>query len=137
MGFGHLEIGSVSADASTGNPKPRLWRLPEDQAVIVNYGLPNDGAENVAKRLSAKKLPIPLGINIVKTNRGIDAPAESEDEIITDYVRSVRTLKDCADYLCLNLSCPNTATGRDFFTDRKNTIRLMAALRELDIRCPV
>ncbi|UCD28465.1 MAG: quinone-dependent dihydroorotate dehydrogenase [Planctomycetota bacterium] len=137
LGFGHLEIGSISADPSAGNPRPRLWRLPQDRAIIVNYGLPNDGAVVVAERLAKIKPTVPLGINIVKTNRGIDAPPESDDEIIDDYIRSVRTLKDCADYLSLNLSCPNTETGRDFFTDRQNTVRLMTALRELDIRCPV
>ncbi|MHC4442897.1 MAG: quinone-dependent dihydroorotate dehydrogenase [Planctomycetota bacterium] len=137
VGFGHLEIGSVSADASMGNPRPRLWRLPVDRAIVVNYGLPNDGATVVARRLAGSELPIPLGINIVKTNRGIGAPAESDEEIIDDYVRSVQILKDCADYLCLNLSCPNTETGRDFFTERVNTIRLLDALSELNIQCPV
>lgn len=137
LGFGHLEIGSVSADPSAGNPKPRLWRLPCDRGILVHYGLPNDGAEAVACRLGRVALSIPLGINIVKTNRGLDAPPEPDDKIILDYVRSVRILKDRADYLNLNLSCPNTETGRDFFADRANLARLLDALRELDIRCPV
>jgi len=137
MGFGHLEIGSISAAPSQGNPKPRLFRLPRDRAIVVHYGLPNDGADAIAPRLAPERLPIPLGINIVKTNRGITAPPESDDEIITDYQRSVRTLKDLADYICLNLSCPNTETGRDFFSDHRKTMRLLKALSELDIRCPV
>lgn len=137
IGFGHIEIGSISADPSEGNPKPRLFRLPQDRAIVVHYGLQNDGAEAVAARLAHKKLAIPLGINIVKTNRGIKAPPESENEILSDYVRSVRTLKDLGDYLCLNLSCPNTEMGRDFFSDRHNTARLLAALSELDVHCPV
>jgi dihydroorotate dehydrogenase (fumarate)/dihydroorotate dehydrogenase len=51
LGFGHIEIGSVSAWPSNGNPKPRLWRIPEDLGLVVNYGLPNDGAERIAARL--------------------------------------------------------------------------------------
>ena len=137
LGFGHLEIGSVSADPSEGNPKPRLFRLPQDRAIVVHYGLQNDGAEAIAARLANKKLPIPLGINIVKTNRGINAAPDPDDEIIADYVRSVQTLKDLGDYLCLNLSCPNTEMGRDFFSDQQNTVRLLKALSELSIRCPV
>jgi dihydroorotate dehydrogenase (fumarate)/dihydroorotate dehydrogenase len=137
VGFGHLEIGSVSAGRSEGNPRPRLFRLPRDRALVVHYGLQNDGADAIAARLASRRLPVPLGINIVKTNRGITAPAESTDEILDDYVRSVRTLKDAGDYLCLNLSCPNTAMGRDFFSDHGNTARLLSLLSELDVRCPV
>lgn len=137
LGFGHLEIGSVSADPSEGNPGPRLWRLPQDRAIIVNYGLPNDGAGAVARRLAHMRLPIPLGINIVKTNRGVDVPQESGDEIIDDYLRSARLLMNHADYLNLNLSCPNTETGRDFFADAAKTRLLLDALRSLDIPCPL
>lgn len=137
LGFGHLEIGSVSADRSAGNPKPRLWRLPLDQAILVHYGLPNDGAEVVARRLCGLSPRVPLGINIVKTNRGMEAKLDTDEAIITDYVRSVRTLKDHAAYLTLNLSCPNTETGRDFFEDTGNLVRLLVSLEELDIHCPV
>jgi len=137
LGFGHLEVGSVSADPSDGNPKPRLWRLPEEEGIVVHYGLPNEGADAVAARLARTRLDVPLGINIVKTNRGIDAPPESDDDIIDDYVRSVSKLKDVADYLTLNLSCPNTETGRNFFAERGQTRRLLGALSELGISCPV
>ena len=82
----------------------------------------------VAARLAAKRLAVPLGINIVKTNRGVSAPAESDDEIIADYMRSVARLKDLGDYLCLNLSCPNTEMGRNFFADPRNTTRLLTAV---------
>src|SRR5260221_9637113 len=52
LGFGSVEIGSVSIDPSVGNPRPRLWRLPEDEAIVVHYGLPNDGVEVIATRLA-------------------------------------------------------------------------------------
>src|SRR5215208_4936144 len=62
LGFGHVEIGSVSADPSDGNPRPRLFRLPGARAIVVHYGVPNDGAERVAERLSAPRPDVPLGI---------------------------------------------------------------------------
>ena len=137
LGFGSIEIGSVSADASAGNPKPRLFRLPADRAVVVHYGLPNDGAAAVAARLAGLRLPVPLGINLAKTNRGIDAPPDTDDAIIDDYVRSARLLAPRADYLTLNLSCPNTETGRNFFEERAHIARCLAALNEIGIPCPV
>src|SRR5689334_10884479 len=55
LGFGHVEVGSISADPSTGNPRPRLFRLPADRAIVVHYGLPNDGAKAVAARLANRR----------------------------------------------------------------------------------
>ena len=60
LGFGSVEIGSVSVDPSQGNPKPRLWRMAEDEAIVVHYGLPNDGASAIAERLKHIHLPVPL-----------------------------------------------------------------------------
>jgi dihydroorotate dehydrogenase (fumarate)/dihydroorotate dehydrogenase len=137
LGFGHIEIGSISADFSAGNPKPRLFRLPDERAIVVHYGVPNDGAATVASRLQSKERRATVGINIVKTNRGTNAPAESDDAVIEDYVRSVRILKDKGDYLNLNVSCPNSEGGRDFFGCPGNTRVLLSALAALDIRCPV
>jgi dihydroorotate dehydrogenase len=137
LGFGSVEIGSVSTDPSAGNPRPRLFRLPEDRAIVVAYGVPNDGAEIVAGRIARLKLPIPLGVNIVKTNRGRGAPPESADEIIADYVAATRLLAPHADYLMLNLSCPNTADGRDFFADRIRFSACLSALGEIGLALPV
>jgi dihydroorotate dehydrogenase len=137
IGCGHVEIGSISADPSSGNPRPRLFRLPQDRAIVVHYGLPNEGAEAIAARLGKKRSRVPLGINLVKTNRGIDAPPDGDEAIIDDYVRSMRVLKDAGDYFCLNLSCPNTETGRNFFAETGNIRRLMDALGDLEIDRPV
>jgi len=136
LGFGHVEIGSVSYDFSPGNPKPRLFRLPLDHAIVVNYGLQSQGAEVVAARLRNTERVRPLGINIVKTNRGQNAPVEDAEEIIDDYARSASILKDLGDYLCLNLSCPNTRDGGDFFGEGSHVNQLLTALSDLDIRCP-
>jgi dihydroorotate dehydrogenase (fumarate)/dihydroorotate dehydrogenase len=137
LGFGFVEIGSVSADRSVGNPRPRLWRLPEDRGICVHYGLPNDGAEAIAARLARTRRTVPLAINVVKTNRGIDAPPDPDDVIIEDYLRSIRLLKGQADMLCLNLSCPNTEMGRDFFCEPANIGRLVSALAGVEVGCPV
>lgn len=137
LGFGFAEIGSVSADPSQGNPKPRLFRLPADRAVVVNYGLPNDGSDAVSRRVAGYRCRVPLGINVVKTNRGLGSPAESDDLILDDYRRSFATLHPHADYLMLNLSCPNAEGGKDFF-DRPGAIRdLLAILMPLKATCPV
>jgi dihydroorotate dehydrogenase (fumarate)/dihydroorotate dehydrogenase len=137
LGFGYVEIGSVSADPSPGNAAPRLWRLPDDRAVLVAYGVPNDGAQRVAARLDGTKLPVPLGINIVKTNHGPGAAPESDDAIIAEYARAARLLAPRADYLMFNLSCPNTHDGRDFFADRGRLTAWLSAIDALRLAPPV
>jgi dihydroorotate dehydrogenase (fumarate)/dihydroorotate dehydrogenase len=137
LGFGFIEIGSVSAFASAGNPRPRLFRLPDDRAIAVAYGVPNDGADIVAARLARTRLPVPLGINIVKTNFGPGAPPESDDAIVAEYMQAARILAPRADYLMFNLSCPNTVDGRDFFADRGRLEAWLAALADTPLPCPV
>jgi dihydroorotate dehydrogenase len=126
LGFGHVEIGSVSADPSQGNPRPRLFRLPAERAIVVHYGVPNDGAARVAERLARPRPPVPVGVNVVSTNRGDGS--ETDDEVIADYVSSVRSLQRLGDYVCLNLSCPNTRDGRGFFADRGRLRALLEAV---------
>jgi dihydroorotate dehydrogenase (fumarate)/dihydroorotate dehydrogenase len=128
FGFSHVEIGSVSAQFSAGHPKPRLFRLPEDRAIVVNYGLPNDGAERVAQRLAQLQPTRPLGVNLVNTNHGPGAPAASDDAIVADYIASIRALEPHASYLSLNLSCPNTCDGRAFVSDTGRVRLLLDAV---------
>jgi dihydroorotate dehydrogenase len=137
LGFGSVEIGSVTIDASDGNPKPRLWRLPDDRAVVVHYGMPNDGAPAVKRRIENLRLPVPLGVNIAVTNRGLGAPPLKDDAIIEEYVAAARMLAPHADYLMLNMSCPNTEDGRDFFVDRPHIEACLAALGTLGLTIPV
>lgn len=110
MGFGFLEIGSITANPSTGNPKPRSFRLPADRSLINRLGLNNDGVQTISRRLKKLELPIPLGINIAKTHD----PAITGEDAILDYVNSFEILKDIADYITLNISCPNTTEGKTF-----------------------
>lgn len=114
MGFGFVEIGSVSAHPSAGNPRPRLFRLPDDEAIVVNYGVPNDGAEVVACRVAGTPIPVPLGVNLVETNTGRVLPA---DEVVAELVEAARPFAGRADCLTLNLNCPNTTGGVSPFDD--------------------
>ena len=110
MGAGFTEVGSITANPNTGNPKPRSFRLPEDQALVNRMGLNNDGAKTIIKRLKNKSLSIPLGINIAKTHD----PNIMGDKAIEDYLFSFKEAQKIADYITINISCPNTAEGKTF-----------------------
>lgn len=110
LGFGFTETGSITAGPSAGNPRPRLFRLPDDRAIINRMGLNNDGAEVIVNRLLNKKTGIPGGINIAKTHD----PAITGDKAIEDYLRSYRLAEPAAGYITLNISCPNTTEGKTF-----------------------
>ena len=111
LGFGHVEIGTVTGEAQPGNPKPRLFRLPEDRAVVNRMGFNNDGAEVVARRLAARQVAtgrpadVVLGVNIGKTKV---VPEDDEAAVLADYEKSARLLSPYADYLVVNVSSPNT-----------------------------
>ncbi len=109
MGFGSIEIGSVSPAPSAGNPvRPRLFRQPADEAILVYYGVPNDGAGAVAARLRGVRLPVPLGISIIETNTG---QKRSLDAVIAEFRAATLALAPLADYVALNLQCPNSDTS--------------------------
>jgi dihydroorotate dehydrogenase len=102
LGFGFVEIGTVTAEAQPGNPRPRLFRLPADGALLNRMGFNNPGAEAVAAHLAATRAEPVLGINIGKSKV---APLERATE---DYLRSVDLLAPFARYLVVNVSSPNT-----------------------------
>lgn len=111
LGYGFMEIGSATALPSKGNPKPRLFRLPQDQALINRMGLNNDGAEALAlKLMNQPGFEVPLGINIAKTHD----PRILGDAAVQDYATSVRLLAPYSSYIALNVSCPNTEEGKTF-----------------------
>ena len=110
VGFGFTEVGSITGNKCNGNPKPRLWRLPLDSALAVNYGLVNEGAKEISKKFKGKKLEVITGINIAKTNN----ENTKGNDPITDYLKSYSLLKSYGDYLTINLSCPNTKEGHFF-----------------------
>lgn len=127
LGFGFVEVGSITANPNTGNPKPRAFRLPKDRALINRMGLNNDGAQTVVKRLKNKELSIPLGVNIAKTHD----PKIMGDAAIRDYVQSFNEAKKVADYITVNISCPNTTEGKTF-EDPPALDELLTALKIRD-----
>ena len=110
LGFGHMEVGSISSRPWPGNPSPTLLRLPVDQGLINYLGLNSEGSEGVQKRLQKVEFRIPTGINLVKTAD----PEIAGEEAIEDYLDSVGKFYPLADYITLNLSCPNTVEGKSF-----------------------
>ena len=125
LGFGHVEIGTVTALAQPGNPKPRMFRYPAEEAVINRMGFNNEGSEAVAARLAKQPGPgqrrIPLGINLGKSKV---APLE---DAVADYLTSFARLADFADYLVLNVSSPNTPGLRQL-QDEKPLRELLGAI---------
>ena len=112
LGFGHVEIGTVTGAAQPGNPQPRLFRLINDRAVVNRMGFNNDGAAVVAQRLKRRldrrgpgELGPVLGINIGKTKV---VPEDDQVAVEADYGTSTRLLAPYADYLVVNVSSPNT-----------------------------
>lgn len=110
LGMGFVEVGSITADASCGNPKPRVFRLPQDHALINRMGLNNDGAQTVVKRLQNSTYTIPVGVNIAKTHN----PEIMGQAAVEDYLFSYKEALKVADYITVNISCPNTASGKTF-----------------------
>ncbi|MCJ1707967.1 quinone-dependent dihydroorotate dehydrogenase [Microbacterium sp. VKM Ac-2923] len=105
LGFGHVEVGTVTALPQPGNPKPRLFRLVADRAVINRMGFNNDGAAAAAaklRRLRRTRTRPVIGVNIGKSR------VVAVDDATTDYVRSATMLAPLADYLVVNVSSPNT-----------------------------
>src|SRR5438874_9279246 len=128
LGFGFIEIGTVTAMAQSGNPKPRVFRLPAQRAVINRLGFNNDGADVVAKRLrrlrqSGRWPAVPVGINIGKSKV---TPLE---EATGDYLYSFRLLREFADYIVLNVSSPNTPGLREL-QEPVALSRLLGAIRD-------
>ncbi len=103
LGFGHIEVGTVTPQPQPGNPRPRLFRLPYERALINRMGFPGKGAEFVAQQISGPRPPgLVLGVNIGKNK---DTPLKSA---VDDYLRLLRQYRDKADYLAVNVSSPNT-----------------------------
>ena len=112
LGFGFIEIGTVTAKAQPGNPKPRIFRFPEQNALINRLGFNNDGADAIARRLSKLQRTgrwpeVPVGINIGKST------STPLSEAIADYLYSFRLVREFVDYIVLNVSSPNTPGLRE------------------------
>jgi dihydroorotate dehydrogenase len=120
QGFGFVEVGGVTPRPQAGNPRPRVFRLPADRAVINRMGFPGEGADAVATRLRARTATTPLWVNLASN---ADSPAPLED-----FVHLTRVFAPLAEVLTLDVSCPNTANGQ-VFLEPAALAELLAAAR--------
>lgn len=133
VGFGFEEVGSITGEPCLGNPKPRLWRLPETKGLVVYYGLKNDGCEAVAGRLQRKTFAIPIGTSIAKTNNVCTVSLEAG---IADYVKAFRAFTEIGDYFTINISCPN-AYGGEPFAAPERLEALLTAIDQIPTKKPI
>ena len=124
LGFGHIEIGTLTPRPQSGNPRPRIFRLPEDEAIINRMGFPNGGVDGAVSRLRPSLQPRSyiLGVSLGKQK---ETPLESA---VADYVAVMRKVYPFADYLAINISSPNTVglralQGSDYLTDLLRTLQ--------------
>lgn len=133
VGFGYAEIGSVTGEYCPGNARPRLWRIPTEQSLLVYYGLKNDGSEAISKRLSGKKFKIPIGASVAMTNCQGNCNVESA---VLDFAKAFRNMEPVSDYITVNISCPNTFSGQPFIIP-ENLEKLFIELDKIPTTKPV
>lgn len=107
LGFGFIEVGTVTPKPQEGNPKPRLFRLPDDQALINRMGFNNEGVEAMIRRLKNRKSKIIVGGNIGKNK------ITPNEKAVEDYLINYKALKEYVDYFVVNVSSPNTPNLRE------------------------
>jgi dihydroorotate dehydrogenase len=130
LGFGFLELGTVTARAQEPNPAPNLFRLPADHALINRLGFPNEGAAKVAARVADRRarrpFRVPVGLSIGKSRV---VSVDDEAEVVADYTESLRAVLPVSDFVVVNVSSPNTANLRALQT-AETAERLFRALKE-------
>lgn len=129
MGFGFVEIGTVTPEPQDGNPPPRLFRLPEDDALINRMGFNNDGAKKIAKRLRSRYTTLIVGGNIGKNK------TTPNDRAADDYHLCFEALYDYVDYFVVNVSSPNTPGLREL-QEREPLTKLLQSLNDLNATKP-
>jgi dihydroorotate dehydrogenase len=109
LGFGHVELGTVTAEAQAPNRPPNMFRLPGDRALVNRLGFPNEGARTVGARVLDRRgntgIGVPIGLSIGKSR---SVPLEPLDGALADYVASLHAVRDAADFVVVNISSPNT-----------------------------
>lgn len=128
LGFAFVEVGTLTPKAQAGNPKPRLFRLPQERALINRMGFNNDGFAAAAERIKRSPRLGILGINI--------GPNKDSEDRVADYVLGVKQFTDLADYLVINISSPNTPGLRHFHA-RKELEHLLSAVLAIRRHCPL
>jgi dihydroorotate dehydrogenase len=123
LGFGHVEVGGVTAERQAGNPRPRMFRLREDEAIVNRMGFNNHGADAIGARLAEVDCPVPLGVNIGKSK---SAPLESAED---DYLYTYERVREGGDYFVVNVSSPNTPGLREL-QNREALERILGTLQD-------
>ena len=127
LGFGFVELGTVTPRRQAGNPRPRLFRLADDEALINRMGFNNAGADALAARIRRARPGLPDGFVVgVNIGRNRDTP---DDRAIEDYAAAARAVAQVADYIAVNVSSPNTPGLRDL-SDPVRLPALLAAVRD-------
>jgi dihydroorotate dehydrogenase len=126
LGFGFLELGTVTAIAQAANPAPNLFRLPDDRALVNRLGFPNDGAARVAARIASVRhaVGVPIGVSIGKSRV---VAADDLDAVVADYAASFDAVRTVSDFVVVNVSSPNTA-GLRAMQAREQARALLSAL---------
>lgn len=125
IGFGLAELGSFTGEVCPGNPGKRLFRMVKSKSILVWYGLNNQGAETISKRLKGVNFgKLKVGINAAKSNL---TPEFDLQDSIDDYTKTMDLFKDIGDYYTINISCPNTQDGEPF-VDKENLDALLVAV---------
>ncbi|MBS3079996.1 quinone-dependent dihydroorotate dehydrogenase [Candidatus Pacearchaeota archaeon] len=133
VGFGFVEVGSITALPCEGNSGKRVDRIIDKKSLWVNFGLNNNGVKEITNRLEKERFNIPYGISVAKTN----SKETVDPEIgINDYVSSLKESKNVGDYYTLNISCPNSYGGQPF-VDPQLYESLLREVHELKIKKPV
>ena len=122
LGFGFVEVGTITPLMQFGNPKPRIFRLEDDQALINRLGFNNDGIEKIKTRIKSNSKKGILGVNI--------GPNKDTKDQKNDFCLGLKNFIDIADYITVNISSPNTEGLRDFH-DQKKLIELIIALNKI------
>ena len=123
IGLGHAELGSITGEPCAGNPRPRLFRLPQERSILVNYGLYNQGCEAISKRLANVRFKMPIGFSVAKTND----PTIGLEDGIKDYRKAFLHMHPLGSYTTINVSCPNTSDGITY-QDPQKLAPLLATL---------
>jgi dihydroorotate dehydrogenase len=137
LGFGHIEVGTVTPHPQTGNPKPRIFRIPEENAMINRMGFPGEGADIVVRRLASRETsrsPLVIGVNI---GRNKDTPNEEASQ---DYLDLFEKFFNVSDYMTVNVSSPNTVglrrlQARDQLEDLLGQLRFVRS--KMDVYKPI
>ena len=133
VGFGFTEVGSITACSYQGNRRPWNTRLVKDRALIVNYGLKNEGVDILKKRIALQNRFVPLIVNIAKTND----PNIKGEASVEDYYKTFSKIESLADVVNINISCPNSGDGQMFCESPKLLNSLLKKIARHKITKPV